>query len=106
MPTTKATVTFPDGTTKTRRTRRTYTHVVALRYNQAQHAQVLRSRGFGPHWKAAREDQPDTMTGWLVQGFAGRPDLAAKLFAKTNDADHRAYYGPALEVIMVPVVMA
>jgi hypothetical protein len=64
--TTLLTATLPNGETVTRRTARTYTHVVATH----------RPERTGTSCAGEEKVFPEC---WLVVGWAGRPDLAAKL---------------------------
>jgi len=71
--TTLLTATLPNGETVTRRTARTYTHV------------VVRHRAAGIYTGWLTDDQGEVVAGkkfypetWHVVGWAGRPDLAAK----------------------------
>lgn len=113
---TKLTATLPDGTTATRGTKRTYTHVVAVRFDQDQlrrdyeeRARYLQDYADDPRSPWTQEEVDSTLARdlaeiaeladrpWTSYAWSGRYDLAVK---RAEEARKIGHFG---DVRIVPV---
>lgn len=95
------TVTLPDGTVETRRTARSYSHVVAVRLTTGG---ILRDGLTDAAYDAFRYgafgNRKPRGQRWITVAWVGRPELVNRAFAKV--AERLRYYA-ADEAVVIPV---